>query len=147
MQEMFKERCRSPNNSYIYISFIVMLHFVLLLSFIILFSTRNQVSKMAIILSIFKACFVSCIFTSNNIPKLFKITKLNILQNSQESTCARVSFLINSLLKKMLWHQSLFFHKFFIKKEALAQVFSCEFCKVSKNTFIYRTTPVTAFES
>ena len=23
----------------------------------------------------------------------------------------------------------------FIKKEALAQVFSCEFCKISKNTF------------
>ena len=30
----------------------------------------------------------------------------------------------------------------FIKKEALAQVFSCEFCKISKNTFSYRTPPV-----
>ena len=27
----------------------------------------------------------------------------------------------------------------FIKKEALAQVFSWEFCKISKNTFSYRT--------
>ena len=27
----------------------------------------------------------------------------------------------------------------FIKKEPLAQVFSCEFCKISKNTFFYRT--------
>ena len=27
----------------------------------------------------------------------------------------------------------------FIKKETLAQVFSCEFCEVSKNTFFYRT--------
>ena len=27
----------------------------------------------------------------------------------------------------------------FIKKETLAQVFSCEFCKISKNTFFYRT--------
>ena len=27
------------------------------------------------------------------------------------------------------------FAKSFIKKEALAQVFSCEFCKISKNTF------------
>ena len=32
----------------------------------------------------------------------------------------------------------------FIKKEALAQVFSCEFCKISKNTFSYRTPPVAA---
>ena len=26
----------------------------------------------------------------------------------------------------------------FIKKETLAQVFSCEFCEISKNTFFYR---------
>ena len=32
----------------------------------------------------------------------------------------------------------------FIKKESLAQVFSCEFCKISKNTFPYRTPPVAA---
>ena len=34
----------------------------------------------------------------------------------------------------------------FIKKEALAQVFSCEFCEISKNTFSYRTPPVAASE-
>ena len=33
---------------------------------------------------------------------------------------------------------------FFIKKETLAQVFSCEFCEISKNTFSYRTPPVAA---
>ena len=38
---------------------------------------------------------------------------LNILQNSQENSCARVSFACN-----------------FNKKEALAQVASCEFCKI-----------------
>ena len=44
--------------------------------------------------------------------------------------------------------QSLFFNKIvglacnLIKKETLAQVFSCEFCEVSKNTFPYRTPPV-----
>ena len=27
----------------------------------------------------------------------------------------------------------------FIKKETLAQVFACEFCEISKNTFFYRT--------
>ena len=29
----------------------------------------------------------------------------------------------------------------FIKRESLAQVFSCEFCEISKNTFVYRTAP------
>ena len=32
----------------------------------------------------------------------------------------------------------------FIKKETLAQVFSCEFCEISKNTFLYRTPLVAA---
>ena len=32
----------------------------------------------------------------------------------------------------------------FIKKEALAQVFSCEFCEISKNTFLHRTPLVAA---
>ena len=32
----------------------------------------------------------------------------------------------------------------FIKKEALAQVFSCEFCEISKNTFSCRTPRVAA---
>ena len=52
---------------------------------------------------------------------------LEILQNSQESTCARVSLLIN-----------------FIKKETLAQVYSCEFCKISKNTFFSEHLQTTA---
>ena len=53
---------------------------------------------------------------------------LEISQNSQENICARVSFLI----------------KLQAKKETLAQVFSCEFCEISKITFSYRTPPVTA---
>ena len=32
----------------------------------------------------------------------------------------------------------------FIKKETLVQVFSCEFCGISKNTFSYRTPQVVA---
>ena len=37
--------------------------------------------------------------------------------------------------------RNFFFNKAcnFIKKETLAQVFSCEFCEISKNTFSYRT--------
>ena len=34
----------------------------------------------------------------------------------------------------------------FIKKETLAQVFSCEFCEISKNSFSYRTPLVAASE-
>ena len=47
-------------------------------------------------------------------------------QNSQENTCARVSFLIKFQQPKACN---------FFKKEALAQVFSFEFCKISKNNF------------
>ena len=32
----------------------------------------------------------------------------------------------------------------FIKEETLAQLFSCEFCKIFRNIFFYRTTPVVA---
>ena len=42
---------------------------------------------------------------------------LEILQNLQENTCARDSLLI----------------------KLQAQVFSCEFCEISKNTYFYRT--------
>ena len=45
---------------------------------------------------------------------------LEIPQNSEESTCSSAT-----LLEKRFW-------------------FSCEFCKISKNTFFYRTPPVTA---
>ena len=43
-----------------------------------------------------------------------------ISQNSQENTCPRASFLIKLQASRN-----------FIKKEALAQVFSCEFYKIS----------------
>ena len=41
--------------------------------------------------------------------------------------------------------QSLFFNNF-IKKETLAQAFSCEFCGISKNTFFCRIRLVAASE-
>ena len=59
---------------------------------------------------------------------------LEISQNSQESTCVRVSFLINLQAEACN----------FIKKETLGQVFSCEFYEISKNTLSYRTLPVAA---
>ena len=54
-----------------------------------------------------------------------KIDNLEILQNSLENTCVRVSFLIK--LQALTCN--------FIKKEALAQVFFCEFYEIFKNTF------------
>ena len=62
---------------------------------------------------------------------------LEILQNSEESTCARVSFLIKL-------HASVCN---FIKKETLALVFSCEHCEIIENRLFYRTPPVAASES
>ena len=57
-------------------------------------------------------------------------------QNSQENTCARVSFL------KCCRPEACNF----INKETLAQVFSSEFYKISKSTFSYRAPPVAASE-
>ena len=54
-------------------------------------------------------------------------------QNSQENTCARVSCLIKLQASGN-----------FLKKETLAQVFSCEFCDISKNTFFAEHLRVTA---
>ena len=60
---------------------------------------------------------------------------LEISQNSQENTCARLFF-----------HKSCRLQAYkFNKKETLEQVFSCEFCESSKNTFSYRTPLVAAF--
>ena len=58
---------------------------------------------------------------------------LKVSQNSQENTCARVSFLIKL---QALGN--------FIKKGTLAQMISCEFCEIFKNAFFYRTPPVAA---
>ena len=59
--------------------------------------------------------------------------KKDVLKNFAKFTwkhlCNRVSFLIK--LQK--------------KKETLAQVFSCEFCRICKNTFLYRTPPEDCF--
>ena len=61
-------------------------------------------------------------FRSNR-PEVF--SKKGVLKNfakSQENTCARVSFLIKLLFQGCN----------LIKKDALTQMFSCEFCKIVK---------------
>ena len=64
-----------------------------------------------------KWCFdsVEAVAQTCSVKKVF----LEISQNPQENTCAKVSFLI--------------------KLQSLGQVLSCEFCEISKNTFFYRT--------
>ena len=57
--------------------------------------------------------FLAAVVRMCSVKKLF----LEIFQNSQENTCARDSF-FNKVCN-------------FIKKESLAQVFSCEFCEIS----------------
>ena len=54
-----------------------------------------------------------------------KWCSLEISQNSQQSTCDRVSFLTK--LQASACN--------FIKQETLAQVFCCEFCEISRNVF------------
>ena len=63
---------------------------------------------------------------------------LEILENSQGNTSARVSFLIKLQAEAGVCN--------FINKETLAQVFSCEFCEIHKNTFFTEHLWVTASE-
>ena len=70
-----------------------------------------------------------CELTSEAVAQRCSFRKvfLKISQNSQESTCA------GGLRPATL-----------LKKETLTQVFSCEFWKIFKNTFFYRTPLVDA---
>ena len=58
---------------------------------------------------------------------------LEVSQNLQENTCARVSFLIRLQLKLKATARN------FIKKETLVQVFCCEFCEILWTTFLQNT--------
>ena len=74
-------------------------------------------------------CFLEAVVQTCSLKKVF----LEMSQNSQESTRARISFLIK--LPETCN---------FIKKEILAQVFYCEFCEISKSAFLHRTPLVAA---
>ena len=63
-----------------------------------------------------------------------KKVPLEILQNLQKNTYARVFFFTKKRSQACN----------FIRKETLAQVFSCEFYEISRNTFVYRTPLVAA---
>ena len=71
-----------------------------------------------------------------------KIKKHNQLYRSSHQRCSLRKGVLRNFAKFTGKHlcQSLFFNKVagaacnFIKKETLTQVFSCEFCEISKNT-------------
>ena len=70
--------------------------------------------------------FLSANRSSQQPAELFY--KISVLENFTEFTvkhCTRVSFLIK--LQALVCN--------FVKKETVAQVLSCEFCQISKNTF------------
>ena len=69
-------------------------------------------------------------------PEVFckKKVFLEISQNSQKNICARASFLVK--LQASACN--------FVKKEALAHVFFCEFCEISRNTFFTEHLQATA---
>ena len=80
---------------------------------------------------------------NSNINK--RVRKFNINKRSSRPKVFRKKGALRNFTKFTGKHlcQSLFFNKL-IKKETLAQVFFCEFCEISKNTFFYRTYPVAA---
>ena len=81
-------------------------------------------------------CMLLLWYTSEAVVQRCSVKKmfLEISQNSQENICAWVSFSIKLQAPA----------RNFIKSETLAQVFSCEFCNISKNAFSCRTPPVAA---
>ena len=78
---------------------------------------RSNLIQQRVIEVVAQRCFVKWLF-------------LEFSQNSQESTCVRVSFLVK-LQRPEAWD--------FIRKVTLAQVFSYGFDGISKDTFSYRT--------
>ena len=70
-----------------------------------------------------------------------------MLKNKDRSSHRRCSVgVLKNFVKFTGRHlcQSLFFNKVAIKKETLAQVFSCEFCDI-KDYLFYRTSPGDCF--
>ena len=76
-----------------------------------------------ILLLLLPLSYLECIPEAATRGPLRKKVFLEISQNSQENTCARVFFKIRPQACN------------FTKKETPAQVFSCGFCEISKNTF------------
>ena len=94
--------------------------------------TRLQIFSLELIL---KAYFPQNSLQSPRGGCSIKKVFLNISQNSQENSCARISFLIKLQALKLTTEFTNHYCNF-IKKDTLARVSSCEFCEIFKNTFL-----------
>ena len=93
------------------------------------FMSSSKVSRVLNAISrcfLYMACHIKVLPEAATGAVLLEKVFLEISQNSQENTCARVSGLQ------------------LIKKETLARVFSSEFCEISKNTFFTKYLQTTA---
>ena len=105
---------------------------------LLIFSKRldNLLSACGALDFIFSFGFVGLVFTgsmpSDLLPSPFSLLYFSI--------SSRIVFFNTEkqLYRGALWKRCSWARNF-IKKETLAQVFSCELCKISKNTFSYRT--------
>ena len=83
-----------------------------------------------------KVIILEAVVRRCSVKKLF----LEISQNLQETTRDRVFFTkLQAFLEISQNSQENTCTSNFIKKETLTQVFSCEFCKISKNTFLLQS--------
>ena len=69
---------------------------------------------------------------------------LEMSQNSQENNCAGVSFLVKLQARPATLLKDTVDTLKDTQKDTLTQLFSCEFCKISKNTFLHRTSLMAA---
>ena len=98
-------------------------------SFLIRLHTTSSIKAVTHLLCLL---LLEAVAQTCSVKKVF----LDMSQNWQENTCARVSFLIKlQALPATLLN----------KKETLAQVFSCEFCEISKITFFLLNTSCGCF--
>ena len=78
-----------------------------------------------------RTCQISMVRSSHQTCTMKKVVRRNFAKFTGKHLCQSLFFKRPAtLLKKRLWHACIF-----IEKETLAQVFSCEFCEISKNTF------------
>ena len=108
------------------------------------FSKSDQIRRF---LSVFPKFLKKIVLITFNFFKSFALQR-----NSRPEVFCEKGVLRNfARFTGKLLCQSVFFNKVagaaacnFIEKETLAQVFSCEFCEISKNTFSYRMPLVAA---
>ena len=96
------------------------------------------------ILDCFFICSITALF-SDNLRLLFVwlILILSIARSIRPEVFCKKGVLRNfAIFTGKHLCQSLFFNK--VKKETLTQLFFFEFWEISKNTFLYRTSPVAA---